>query len=107
MELVIAYILVYIVLAVIFAAATMLYSSLIGGLDFGALGHFIVKAGLLVAVVAGVTLLPFGGWLALGAWWIGVVWLFEIDFWDAKILVAIIWGLTVLLRLGLIAALSP
>jgi hypothetical protein len=106
MEYVLAFVIVYPILAVIFGVAVFLYASFIGGVDFGALGQFIIKAAALVAVVTLVLFVPaVGGWIALGVWWAGFVLLFGMEFWEAKVIVIIIWALTFLVRLGLVAAL--
>jgi hypothetical protein len=98
----------YVIVAVIFVIATIAYSSLIEPLDFGSLLPFVGKAAVLVGIVSGVLLIPYGGWFALIVWWVGVMIVFRVDFWSARILVAIIWVLTFLVRLAVFVTLySP
>jgi hypothetical protein len=100
MDYALGFVILYVIVAVIFMVATIVYSFLIGPLDFGALWPFLAKAALLIGIVAAVLLLPYGGWLALPIWWVGVMLIFGVDFWQARILVAIVWVLTFLVRLG-------
>ncbi len=101
---VLAFAIFYVFYAVIWVVSLVLYNMVMGGFDFGALTHFALKSAALIAVVSAVVLLPFGGWLALAVWWFGVVLLFGMEFWEAKVLVLMIWVLSVLVRIGLFAA---
>jgi hypothetical protein len=78
---------------IIWVAALIIYSTLIGGIDFGPLHVFAVKSAILLFVANSVGTLPCGGWAALGVWWIGIVLLFGMEWWEAKVLVLIIWVL--------------
>ena len=93
------------VFAVIWVVSLVLYSLLVGGIDFGSLGIFSLKSAGLVAVVVVVMFIPFGGWLALAVWWVGAVLVCGMEFWEAKVLVLIVWALSFLLRLALFTAL--
>jgi hypothetical protein len=104
MELVLAFVILYLALAVVWVVSLFAYNAIVGGLDIGGpLGMFALKSAGLVAVATIVIVLPFGGFLVIGVWWLGLVFLFGMEFWDAKILVAIIWGITFLLRLAVFA----
>jgi hypothetical protein len=101
MQYAVGFAILYVIVAIIFVAATVAYSALIGSLDFGAFWPFVGKAALLVGIAAAVMLLPYGGWIVLVVWWVGVVLVFRVDFWQARILVVIIWALSFLVRLAL------
>ena len=45
------------------------------------------------------------GWIALAVWWLGFVLLLGMDFWEAKILVVIVWLVSFVLRFMLMGAL--
>jgi hypothetical protein len=60
MDYVVVYLILYGAVAVIFGVTTFLFTSIIGGVDFGPVGPFIAKSGVLVAIVAGVMFLPWG-----------------------------------------------
>lgn len=106
MDYLLVFAILFVIYLIVWIAGLFLYSIFVGGIDFGAMGVFALKSAALVAVVAGVMLIPFGGWLALLVWWVGAVALFGMEFWEAKVLVLIVWGLSFLLRLALIAALA-
>lgn len=107
MEPLILFAILYVLLSIIFGIATTLYVMLVGGVDFGTIWVFLAKAAILVGLVSFVMLLPRGsGWLALLVWWGGVMYLFEMDYWEARIMALFIWGLTIATRFGLIAFLN-
>lgn len=106
MEYAILFAILYPIIAVIFAVAVVLYASFIGGVEFGVLGPFLLKSAALIAVVTLVMFIPYGGFLTLAVWWGGFVLLFGMEFWEAKVIVAIIWGLTFVTRMALLAVLQ-
>jgi hypothetical protein len=96
---IIAFVVLYVALAVIWVVSLVAYSKFGGELDFGDLGVFALKSAGLVAVATAVMLfVPFGGFIALAVWWLGLVVLFGMEVWEAKVLVAIIWALSFVLR---------
>jgi hypothetical protein len=90
---------------VILVVSMMLTSSALGGVEFGQVHVVIFKGAVLLLAVNGIGLLPYGVWLSLPVWWLGLMVLFHIDFWEARTLVVINWvlnGITfLLLRLAL------
>jgi hypothetical protein len=104
MNYVIAFVTLFVAYSVIWIASLVVYSMLIGGIDFGVLWQFALKSAALVAVVSLLVLIPFGGWLALAAWWFGAVFLFDMEFWEAKVLVLIVWALSFAIRFAVFAA---
>jgi hypothetical protein len=78
--------------AVILALSMMLTNSFVGGIEFGQAHVAVGKgAGLLLAVDLLAVAVPYGVLLALPVWWLGLVILFRIDFWQVWPLVAINW----------------
>src|SRR5262245_25996722 len=92
---------------VIWVLALIMYNIVLGGIDFGPLELFAVKSVGLIAVANTFALVPFcGGWMALAVWWIGIVWLFKMEYWEAKVLVLIIWVLNFISRLAILTILA-
>jgi len=80
----------------VWVVALFVYSGLIGGLDFGRLHLFVLKsAGLLLAVNL-ITLIPYGGYFTIVVWWLGLMLVLKLDFWEARNLVIILWLLNLL-----------
>jgi hypothetical protein len=103
---VIAYAILFPIVFVIWVVALTLYNMVIGGFEIGAVGPFAGKSAVLVAIVSLILFLPFGQWIALGVWWIGIAVAFGVEFWEAKVLAVILWALTFVTFLGLRAGLS-
>lgn len=104
MEYAIAFTILFVVTAIIWVASLFIYSSIGGDIDLGSLAMFAVKSIVLVAIATLVMFIPYGGWLALGVWWLGAVFLFGMEFWEARYLVLVIWGLGFLIRMLVFAA---
>lgn len=103
------YLIGFVFMAVLWAATVLVYNLVIGDFEFGTLGPFFVKSLILVAIVSLTFFIPsvrLAIMAALFIWWGGVVVLFGMDFWEAKMLVLIAWGLNVALRVGLVAVLT-
>src|SRR5438045_597827 len=84
---------------VILIVSMLLTSKFMGGVDFGTVGAVVAKGALLILLVNGITLIPYGVWLALPLWWVGLMVLFGLDFREAFTLVVINWTLNVVARL--------
>jgi len=82
------------VYSAIWVVSLVLYSTLVCGIDFGALWQFALKSVVLVGIVTLVMFIPFGGWLALNVWWLGALLVCGMEFWAAKVLVLIVWALS-------------
>jgi hypothetical protein len=103
---------------VIFFGAMILSNLIAEACDIGEIHIAIFKAFGLLLVVNIVSLVRFhawsgmgglggiGGWITLPIWVIGVMVLFRLDFWEARILIVFNWLLNFLVRLLLFAVLS-
>ena len=82
----------------------VLTSSFMGGVEFGALHMVLLKAIPLILVVNCVALLPgaLGFFLPLPVWWFGLMIVFRLDFWEARMLVVTNWILNILAHLLLL-----
>jgi len=89
---------------VILIISMVLTSSLMGGVEFGALHVVLLKALPLIALVNLVALLPgaLGFFLPLPVWWFGLMIVFRLDFWEARMLVVTNWVLNILVHLLLL-----
>jgi hypothetical protein len=88
-------------------ASMLLTSRTMGGVEFGSLSAVFLKGGFLLVAVNLIMLIPYGGWLTLPVWWLGLMMLFRIDFWEARVLVIINWALNSLFRVFLLATFLP
>jgi DNA-directed RNA polymerase subunit M/transcription elongation factor TFIIS len=89
---------------VILILSMIISSALAGGIEFGEVHIVIPKALILLLVVNLISLLPLGGYLALPFWVFGLMALFKLDFWEARFLFLINWGLNLAVRIFLVAA---
>jgi hypothetical protein len=96
----------FVYLSIIWIAVLAIYNVFLEPFDFGPLGSFALKSVALVAIVSAfVTFVPFGGLASLIVWWIGLMVIFKKDFWECKILVILIWGISFLGNMGIQALL--
>jgi len=91
---------------VIFFVAMVLSNLIAEAVDIGEIHVAIIKAFGLLLVVNLVSLLPFGNWAALVVWLVGLMVVFRLDFWEARILIVFNWGLNFAVNLFLMAALA-
>jgi hypothetical protein len=89
---------------VILILSMIISSAIAGGIEFGEVHIVIPKALILLLVVNLISLLPLGGYLALPFWVFGLMALFKLDFWEARFLFVINWGLNLAVRIFLVAA---
>lgn len=89
---------------VILIVSMILSSAIAGGIEFGEVHIVIPKALILLLVVNLISLIPFGGYIALLFWLFGLMMLFKLDLWEARFLVAINWALNLGVRIFIIAA---
>lgn len=107
MEHLIIFGIVFVITFVIWVIVLVLYSALIESFDFGPLLAFAAKSAILVALVSLTRIyVPWGGWLSLLVWGLGLVVLFRMDLWEARILVVLIWGLNFVVGIGLFLLLA-
>jgi hypothetical protein len=84
--------------AVVFIVAMFLSSITLGAVEVGELHVAFVKGFLLLFVVNLVNLMPGGIYLSLFIWVVGLMTLFRLDFWEARMLVVFNWVLNWLIR---------
>lgn len=93
-EFILVLIILYVINFGIWVAALFVYHTIVGGIEFGPLLEFALKSALLVLVATIVLVaIPLFGIPMLIVYWIGLVFLFGMEFWEAKFLVFIIWAL--------------
>lgn len=101
----------FVYLSVIWIAVLALYNVFFEPFDFGPLVSFALKSvSLILVVTLFITFVPLGGFGSLIVWWIGLMVIFKKDFWECKILVVLIWGISFLGGLGIraiIALMAP
>src|SRR5689334_18388331 len=96
----------FVYLSIIWVAVLAIFNVFVEPFDFGPLGLFAAKSLALVLTVSlFVTFVPYGGLASLIVWWIGLMVIFKKDFWECKILVVLIWGISFLGNLGINALL--
>ena len=91
---------------IILIISMVLTSSLMGGVDFGAVHIVVLKAIPLLIAVNLLAAIPYGIYLAIPVWWIGLMILFRLDFWEVRTLVVVNWALNFIVRLILISLLK-
>lgn len=91
----------------ILIVSMLLTSKFMGGVEFGTVGAVVAKGALLILLVDGITLIPYGLWLSLPLWWVGLMVLFGLDFWEARTLVFINWALNAVAKLLILTCLAP
>jgi hypothetical protein len=84
--------------------AMFIASAIGGGIDFGDARVVIPKAAALLLVCNIISLAPCGILLALPIWWGGLMKLFNLDFWECRILLFVNWLLNYLVRMAVFAA---
>lgn len=95
----------FVYLAILWVVVLIVYNLIFEPFEFGALSSFAVRSAILLAVIALIYLIPYVNWFSLVAWWIGLMIVFKKDFWECRILVFLIWGLSFLSRIFLIGLL--
>jgi hypothetical protein len=101
MEYLIAYPIIFVYLSVLWVAVLVVYNMIFEPFDFGALGPFAAKSAILIAIMSAISLIPFVYFFSLIFWWIGLMIVFKKDFWECRILVFLIWGLSIVFRFAL------
>jgi hypothetical protein len=88
---------------IILVISMVLSSAIAGGIDFGEAHTAILKAVALLLAVNLVSLVPFGGLLSLPIWLGGLMYLYNLDFWECRFLLFINWVLNLLAKYLLLA----
>ena len=91
--------LTFIYLTVLWVIVLVVYNLLFEAFDFGALWPFIGKSAILLGIISVISIIPYVHWFSLVAWWIGLMAIFKKDFWECRILVMLIWGLSFIVGL--------
>jgi hypothetical protein len=89
MEYVIAFAIMLAISVVILIISMFITSALEGGVDFGQVHIVLAKAIPLLIVVSLLQLVSFGIVISIPVWWLGLMLLFRLDFWEVRTLVAI------------------
>jgi hypothetical protein len=101
MEYVIPFAIMLVISVVILILSMIITSSLGGGVDFGEVHIVLAKAIPLLILISLVELAPYGVFIAIPIWWIGLMLLFRLDFWEVRTLVFVNWALNGLAYLAL------
>jgi len=103
----IMFVVAFFYLAIIWVVVLAIYYVFLEPFDFAPLGSFVGKSIALILIVALFTaVVPYGNYATLIIWWIGLTLIFKKDFWECKILVILIWGISFLVWLGVKALLA-
>ena len=90
---------VFAYLAVLWVVVLVVYNFIFESFDFGPLGMFAIKSLILLGFISVIYVLPYVHWLSLIFWWLGLMVIFQKDFWECRVLVMLIWGLSFIFRL--------
>jgi hypothetical protein len=91
---------------VILIVSMFISSAVAGGIEFGEVHVVVPKALALLVVVNLVSIIPYAGfWLSIPIWIVGLMMLFQLDIWEARVLFLINWGLGTVVRIFLMMAL--
>jgi hypothetical protein len=90
---------------VILIISMMLSSKIVGGIDFGSVSTAIPKSIALLVLVNVLGNFPCVGWLmTLPVWALGLMALFNLELWEARVLIGINWLMNVAVRFMCIGA---
>jgi predicted RNA-binding Zn-ribbon protein involved in translation (DUF1610 family) len=79
--------------AFILIVSMVVSSSIVGGIEFGEVHVVIPKSLALLLVVNFVSLAPRGEWATIVIWYLGIFYLFELDWLEARVLTVVNWML--------------
>ena len=107
MEYVVGFAIFLAISVVILIVSMVITSAFGGGVDFGQVHIVLLKAIPLLILVTVLEEVPggFGYVLPIPVWWIGLMLLFRLDFWEVRTLVALNWGLNALAHFVLLGML--
>ena len=92
---------IFVYTTILWFLVIVLYNFVLEPFDFGPLRSFALKSlGLILLVSLIVTFVMAGIYASLIVWWFGLMLLFKKDFWECKVLVILIWGINLLVGLG-------
>jgi hypothetical protein len=90
---------------IILIISMVISSQLAGGIDFGEVSTAIAKAILLLFAVNVISLVPYGIFFSIPIWLFGLMYLFNLDFWETRFLLFINWVLNYAARFAIVAML--
>ena len=89
---------------VILILSMFISSSITGGIDFGEVQTAVPKAIMLLVLVDSVALVPiYGMFLTFPVWIFGLMAFFQLDIWEARVMIAINWVGNTLVQFFLLA----
>src|SRR5262249_45657771 len=87
---------------VIFFGAMFLSSVMLGAIEIGELHVALFKAFFLLVLVNVVALVPFGNYFTWLVWLVGLMVIFRLDLWEARVLFVINWLMNMALKFALV-----
>jgi hypothetical protein len=90
---------------IILIISMVISSQLVGGIDFGEVHTAIAKSILLLFAVNVISLVDYGIFFSIPIWLFGLMYLFNLDFWETRFLLFINWVLNYAARFAMIAML--
>jgi hypothetical protein len=90
---------------IILIISMVISSQLAGGIDFGEVSTAIAKAILLLFAVNVISLVDYGIFFSIPIWLFGLMYLFNLDFWETRFLLFINWVLNYAARFAIVAML--
>jgi hypothetical protein len=88
---------------IILIISMVISSQLVGGIDFGEVHTAIAKAILLLFAVNVISLVDYGIFFSIPIWLFGLMYLFNLDFWETRFLLFINWVLNYAARYAMMA----
>jgi hypothetical protein len=90
---------------IILIISMVVSSQLVGGIDFGEVHTAIAKSILLLFAVNVISLVDYGIFFSIPIWLFGLMYLFNLDFWETRFLLFINWVLNYAARFAMMAML--
>jgi hypothetical protein len=90
---------------IILIISMVISSQLVGGIDFGEVHTAIAKSILLLFAVNVISLVDYGIFFSIPIWLFGLMYLFNLDFWETRFLLFINWVLNYAARFAIVAML--
>jgi hypothetical protein len=88
-----SFLLLFVASAVILTGSLLVSNTFVGVIEFGQAHHALAKGALILLAVNLLALIPsYGVWLTLPVWWLGLVFLFRMNFFAAWLPVGLCFG---------------
>jgi hypothetical protein len=101
-----AYLFVMVPISTLIFFGSMYLSSLVGTFEIGEIPIAMIKGFFLILVVSIVSLIPFGFLLTALLWFGGIMTLFRLDVWEARVLIGINWVLNLIAQVFIVLLLA-